>query len=150
MRDAVSLRYRQSNMTTATTFERSFGKITLLVVDDDPSVSKAASRLLRLMGFDVRAAARGSEAVEMCHAGDPAIDALLLDARLEQSPSTEILRQIRSLQPDIKVILMSGRGRQESLDLFAGMPVEAFLAKPFGYDELEQAIRLAMKPSQAS
>jgi DNA-binding NtrC family response regulator len=117
---------------------------TVLVVDDDPSLTKAASRLLYAMGLEVLVAAASQEAVEICRARGKEIDAVLLDFFLQGTKSMETLRQMRSLHPGIKVILMSGYGKQESVDSFAGMRLDGFLSKPFGYTEFESKIRAAL------
>jgi DNA-binding NtrC family response regulator len=117
---------------------------TVLVVDDDQSLAKAASRLLQSMRFDVLVAMGGHEAVEICRVRGEEINVVLLDLFLQEMTSMETLRQMRSLHPGIKVILMSGYGKQESAARFPGMRLDGFVAKPFGYTELENAIRAAI------
>ncbi len=119
---------------------------TVLIVDDEPTVTKAASRLLRSMGFEVYIAGGGREAVEICRAHGDDIDVVLLDLVLEQTSSQEVLLQMRVLRPGIKVILMTGYGKQESMDRFADMRLDGFVAKPFGYTELENAVRAVLNP----
>jgi DNA-binding NtrC family response regulator len=116
----------------------------VLIVDDEPIVTKAASRLLRSMGFEVLVATGGRQAVEICRAHSDEIDVVLLDLILEDITSMETLQQIRSLRPGIKVILTSGYSKQESADGFAGMQPDGFVPKPFSYTELENAIRAAL------
>jgi two-component system, cell cycle sensor histidine kinase and response regulator CckA len=125
------------------------GKV--LVVDDEPSLSRAASRLLHSMGFEVFVATVAQEAVEICRARGAEIDAVLLDYHLQGTTSMEALRQMRSLRPGIKVILMSGYGKPESVANFAGMRLDGFLPKPFGYAEFENVIRAALaQPPRAA
>jgi two-component system cell cycle sensor histidine kinase/response regulator CckA len=116
----------------------------VLVVDDEPFLIKAASRLLHSMGFEVLAATGGAQAVEICRDRGDDIDVVLLDLVLKEMTSMETLEQLRSLRPGIKVILTSGYTRQESADRIRGMRVDGFVSKPFGYDELENAIRSAL------
>jgi two-component system, cell cycle sensor histidine kinase and response regulator CckA len=124
---------------------------TVLVVDDDQRLTRAISRLLRAMELEVLVATGSQEAVEICRARGNEIDAVLLDLYLQGKKSMETLRQMRSLHPGVKVILMSGYGRQESVDNFAGMRLDGFLLKPFGFTELESTIRAAIAlPSNAA
>ena len=116
----------------------------VLVVDDEPFLIKAASRLLHSMGFEVLAATGGAQAVEICRDRGDDIDVVLLDLVLKEMTSMETLEELRSLRPGIKVILTSGYTRQESADRIRGMRVDGFVSKPFGYDELENAIRSAL------
>ncbi len=120
------------------------GAGTVLVVDDEPSLAKAASRLLGTIGFEVLTAADGQEAVEIFRARGDKIDAVLLDLYLPEMSSMETLQHMRSIHPEIKVILMSGHDRLESVDGFSGMRIDGFVSKPFGYAELENAVRAAI------
>jgi DNA-binding response OmpR family regulator len=116
----------------------------VLVIDDEPYMAKATSRLLRSMGFDFQIATTGPDAVQICRARGDEIDVVILDVVLPEMSSIETLRQMRALRPGIKVILMSGYGKQESMDRFAGMELDGFVSKPFGYNELENVVRAAL------
>ncbi len=116
----------------------------VLLVDDEPSLVSAVSRLLRTMGFKVLIATSGQEAIETCQASADEIDIVLLDLFLSGVSSLETLRQLRSLCPGIKVILTSGHDRKESVAQFADLQLDGFLMKPFGYTELENAIKAAL------
>jgi two-component system, cell cycle sensor histidine kinase and response regulator CckA len=126
--------------------EKSLNKITVLVVDDDASVARAISRLLRSIGFESLAASDAPEVIQTCQARGAEIDVVLLDMHLQGTTSPETFRQMRLLNPGIKVILMSGYSRQETLDKFAGIRPNGFMLKPFGYKELETAVRSALTP----
>jgi two-component system, cell cycle sensor histidine kinase and response regulator CckA len=117
---------------------------TVLVVDDEPNMAKATMRLLKSMGFDVLVATAGRKAIEICCSRGNEIDFVLLDMVLPEMTSRETLLQIRSLRPEIKVILMSGHSEQESIDSFEDMQLNGFLSKPFGFAELENAIQAAL------
>ena len=119
-------------------------KGTVLVVDDEPNMAKATMRLLKSMGFDVLVATAGRKAIEICCSPGNEIDFVLLDMVLPEMTSRETLLQIRSLRPEIKVILMSGHSEQESIDSFEDMQLNGFLSKPFGSAELENAIQAAL------
>ncbi len=116
----------------------------VLVIDDEPSLMRAVSRLLRSMGFRVLAATSGQEAVEICQARADEIDIVLLDLFLSGVSSLGTLRQLRSLCPGIKVILTSGHDRKESAAQFADLQLCVFLMKPYGYMELERAIKATL------
>ena len=119
---------------------------TILIVDDESSIARAASRLLHSMGFEPLIALSGQEAVEICRARGDEIGLVLLDVVLQETTSLETLQQLRSIRPGIKVILTSGYGSAESVEGFADMRLDGFLPKPFGYHELENAVRAALNP----
>jgi two-component system, cell cycle sensor histidine kinase and response regulator CckA len=117
----------------------------VLVVDDERILVKAASRLLHSMGFEVLVATGGVQAVDICRSRGDDIDVVLLDLVLKEMTSMETLQELRSVRPGIKVILTSGYTRQESADRIRGMRVDGFISKPFGYNELENAICAALE-----
>ncbi len=117
----------------------------MLVIDDEPSVARAALRLLHSMGFDALAATRGHDAIEICRNHGGEIDVVLLDLVLQGMTSLETLNQISSLRPGVKVLVTSGYSNQESASRFSGMRPDGFVSKPFGYTELENAIRSLVK-----
>jgi two-component system, cell cycle sensor histidine kinase and response regulator CckA len=128
---------------------KSSGEGTVLVIEDDPHMAKATSRLLRSIGFKVLLATTGQEAIEVCHARGDEIDVVLLDMVLPGMSGMETLRQMRSLRSGIKVILMSGHDKQESMDCFASMQLDGFVSKPFDYIELENVVRTAIARRRA-
>jgi two-component system cell cycle sensor histidine kinase/response regulator CckA len=124
--------------------ERRLSEGTVLIVDDEPTLIRAASRLLKTMGFDVLIATDGKEAIEICRAKADRIDVILLDLILPEMTSVETLRRLRSIRPGLKVILTSGYSKDESIARFGSAPPDGFVAKPFGYAELENAVRAAI------
>jgi len=119
--------------------------IAVLIVEDEPNLARAASRLLRSMGFEVHSSSGGSEAVELLRVHAEKIKVVLLDAILRDVSSVNTIQALRSVNPEIKVILTSGYPIQECLDGFAGIRLDGFIPKPFGYTELENAIRNSIK-----
>ena len=104
-------------------------RVTVLVVDDDPQVRKSVGSLLSADGYDVAYAADGETAVEMC--GQNRYDAVLSDLRMPGIDGIETFRQLRALQADLPLILMSAdisdRERQKAREAGAS----ALLDKPF-------------------
>jgi DNA-binding NtrC family response regulator len=119
-------------------------KETVLVIDDEPYLAKAASRLLRAMGYEVLTATEGCQAIEICRTRGKTIDIVLVDWLIQGSSSIDLVRQLRDIQAGIRVVLMSGYGKQESMDSFQDIRPASFVSKPFGYNELEAAIRMAL------
>jgi DNA-binding NtrC family response regulator len=127
--------------------QRSEGVV--LVVDDEPSLAKATSRLLRAMGFEAAVATDCRQAVEICRTRAGEIRLVLLDLFLWETDCRETLRQMRAVHPEIRVILMSGHDKRESAADVAAMRLEGFLPKPFGYAELENAVHAAFDAGRA-
>ena len=108
---------------------------TILVVDDDPSVSSFARDTLGCAGYFVRSTADPVEAIRIVkdHEGD--IDLLLVDVVMPLMDGRELARRILELRPKMKVLLMSGY--EISAVKKGRLP---FIAKPFGVTELVEKI----------
>jgi two-component system cell cycle sensor histidine kinase/response regulator CckA len=104
----------------------------ILLVDDDEAIRRFVSRVLRLRGHTVLAAADG------CHALDALarhrFDLLISDIVMPALTGPELAATARALQPDLSILLMSGSGPAE------GYP---FLPKPFETRNLLVAIEEA-------
>jgi two-component system NtrC family response regulator len=130
---------------------------TILVVDDDPSVTGALSLLLRQAGYSVRSAGGGDDAQAVVAAGE--IDLVLQDMNFSRHTSGEeglaLLREIKARRPHLPVVLMTAWG---SIALAVeGMRTGAadFVTKPWTNPQLLQSVRTALglaesRPSQAS
>jgi CheY-like chemotaxis protein len=80
---------------------------TVLLVEDEEALRQVVSTVLRKRGFDVMEAADGSIAAELFCQQHEAIDAILLDLTLPSMTGMEVLKSVRRIDPDVKVILTS-------------------------------------------
>src|SRR5262245_44370608 len=110
----------------------------LAVVDDDHDVRRALSRLLCAMGHEVSA----FESAEALEAEALAVDCAIVDVRLPGRSGFEVREWLRSLQPPIPAVLMSGDGHRFDRDE-SGMLDGPLVTKPFDVDSLATAIRVA-------
>jgi two-component system, cell cycle sensor histidine kinase and response regulator CckA len=121
----------------------------VLVVDDDARVRLAVSRLLELLGYKVRVAGSGREALR-AYAQDPGgVACVLLDQTMPDMDGVETFRRLQELNPDVRVILASGYA-PETLQLGSSGPPVQFLHKPFGEEDLRLAIETAVKGTHGS
>jgi CheY-like chemotaxis protein len=81
---------------------------TVLLVDDDDSVRASLLALLRARGARVRAAADGQEAIDLFQERCDEIDVVVLDHNMPAITGTSVLRELRAVRPDIKVVISSG------------------------------------------
>jgi PAS domain S-box-containing protein len=112
---------------------------TVLVADDEESVRRFATRVLERAGYDVLAAGDGAEAVEVFGAHADRIGVVLLDMMMPRLSGEEVLREIRLVRPDVRVVLTSGYSDQD----VGGTAADAFLQKPYAPQELVRVIREA-------
>lgn len=126
------------------------GDGTVLVVDDEPMVRDVAEAILARLGFSVVQAADGAEAVGLYAAGPERFAVVLLDLTMPRLGGAETFRQIREINADARVILMSGYNEQEAGGSFAGKALAGFLEKPFSTQALGAAVERVMGASASA
>jgi CheY-like chemotaxis protein len=126
------------------------GTGTVLVVDDEALVREMARDLLTELGFDTVTARDGREGVRMLGEHRDEIDVVLLDLTMPEMGGEEALEEIRAMQYDVPVILMSGYSEQEVMGQFAGHEVVGFLQKPFLMSDLSAILRQATEGRRRS
>ncbi len=117
----------------------------VLVVEDDPDLRRVAAVALEHAGHVVRVAADGAEALRMFRA-EPA-DLVLTDFHMPNQDGLQLIMMLRTLAPEVPLILMSGGDRSAQLGLLGTMrllDVTATLAKPFSLQELYDTVEAAL------
>jgi CheY-like chemotaxis protein len=119
---------------------------TVLVVDDEDSVRALARSALEAIGCTVLEAGDGVEALAVfrAHAGE--IRLVLLDLAMPRLDGTEALRELRRLNPDVRVILNSGYEMDTPPPLPPGTGPVEFLQKPYRLEMLWDAVRRHLDP----
>lgn len=111
------------------------GRRTVLVVDDEPTISEIVARYLERAGYATNTAADGLEAIRLVDQSSP--DLVVLDVMLPQVDGLRVLRHLReSERTGTPVILLTAKGEQE--DKLAGLRSGAddYVVKPFSPREL--------------
>src|ERR1700734_1421502 len=115
----------------------------VLVVDDDPAVSGALNRALRLEGYDVSLADDGPKALEEIAIRPP--DAVILDIGLPIIDGLDVCRRLRAAGDDTPVLMLTARDAVE--DRVGGLDAGAddYLVKPFALAELLARLRALLR-----
>ena len=115
----------------------------VLVVDDDPAVSGALNRALRLEGYEVSLAVDGPPALEEIAIRPP--DAVILDIGLPTIDGLDVCRRLRAADNDTPVLMLTARDaindRVQGLDAGA----DDYLVKPFALAELLARLRALLR-----
>ena len=104
---------------------------TLLIADDEPTVLSTADALLRHRGYETVLATDGREALRQFAATPHRFTAVLIDLTMPGLDGAEVLREIRLLNPTVRVLMMSGFSEQDILNRLQGLGPVAILHKPF-------------------
>ncbi len=114
----------------------------ILVVDDKASMRKMLASALKEEGHQVRAAASGEEALRELQKGP--FELVLTDVRMPGLSGMELLRQVRSRQRPLSVIVMTAFGAVEDAVEAMKMGAADYLSKPFSLDHLKLAVDKAL------
>jgi CheY-like chemotaxis protein len=120
------------------------GEGVALVVDDEPAVRDIAAQMLRGLGFTVLQAGNGKEALARLREA-VGVRLVLLDLTMPQMGGVATLREIRKLDAELPVVLMSGWNERDQNGAAAKAGASGFLDKPFHRETLIQAVRAALK-----
>jgi len=112
----------------------------VLVVDDEIGVRMLLSKFLMKNGFEAKTASSGQEALEILRTKTYQPDVILLDIKMPGMDGLVTLREIRKIDEEVGVIIMTGSG-DESLGLQAmNSGSYDYIMKPFDFEYLELAI----------
>ena len=112
---------------------RSLAGLTILVIDDEPLVLRAAVRMLRALNCEVLSASNGRDGIETFKAHRSSIAVTLVDLVMPGVDGVETLQEILKLAPQTPILLASGYTPEvEKVDaLLSSHPTVAYLAKPY-------------------
>jgi len=123
----------------------------ILIVDDEPGILLLLERMLHKAGHETTLANNGKEAVRRLE--EAPFDVVLTDLIMPESEGIETIATVRKRWPGVKIIAMSGGGRQSPgpyLALAANLGADATLAKPFDRAGLVDALRLVLGPDEST
>jgi len=121
--------------------QKTAGKETILLVEDDPLVRGLALEILKSRGYSVLVAERPEAALEICrqHAGK--IDLVLTDVIMPGMNGREMADEITTMRPEVGVLFMSGYTDTVVMRNGNAGRVTSFLQKPFSPTVLGRKVR---------
>jgi len=117
----------------------------ILIVDDEQLIRKSIARRLMSEGYDVAEAEDGRRALERAASG---IDLVILDYRLPDMDGLAILKELRRLQPDALVILLTAYANVDTAVQAMKLGAYHFANKPFDLDALTAMIEQALETTR--
>lgn len=122
-------------------------KSRILVVDDEQSISDLVSTSLRFVGFDVRTAATGQEALRVAEEFKP--QAMVLDVMLPDLNGFEVCEKIRNEGQDIGVLFLTAKDGVEDKVYGLTRGGDDYMTKPFSLEELVARLKSILRRTGA-
>jgi DNA-binding response OmpR family regulator len=122
--------------------EEAMTEPTILVVDDEPSISEVVSLYLRRAGYRVVVARDGEEAVQALERQPPEL--IVLDLMLPKIDGFGITRRLRA-EGDIPIIMLTARREETDRILGLEMGADDYVVKPFSPRELVSRVKAVLR-----
>ena len=119
-------------------------KRNILVVDDEPQITRVLKTTLASHGYSVRTAGDGDEAVQLMKDWPP--DLLITDLRMPNMDGIALCRQVRA-KSELPIIVLSVRGEERSKVEALDAGADDYVTKPFSVNELLARVRAALRRS---
>ncbi len=113
----------------------------VLIADDEPNIVISLEFLMEQAGYEIKVATNGQEALDLARSFHP--DLMLLDVMVPLKSGYEVCQQLKS-EPatrDIKVVMVSAKGRDVEVAKALELGADAYITKPFSTRELVAKVR---------
>ena len=120
---------------------------TILIIDDESEIRESLETLLQLEGYSVASAASGTEGLGLV--GERTFDAVLLDLALPDKNGMEVLTELRLLNPEQAVIMITAYGTVENAVRAMQCGATNFIQKPWDNEKLLADVRAAVARQRA-
>lgn len=111
----------------------------VLVVDDQLGVRRLLYETFREDQHEVEMAGNGKEALQILEKFDP--DLILMDMKMPGMNGIDTLRQIRSFNKEVGVIMMTAYGDAQNMEQARDLGVLYYMSKPFDLFEMRDRVR---------
>ena len=114
----------------------------VLIVDDEKNIRLTLSQTLEALGVEPDTAANGEEALAKLK--EKEFGLILLDLKMPGMDGMEVLRRVREIRPDIRVIILTAYGTIESAVEAMKLGAVDFIQKPFSPEEIRELVSRVM------
>lgn len=111
----------------------------ILVIDDSPLFRMLLKDILIKDGYEVYEASSITEGMEVCSQVSP--DLIFKDLIMENEDSLEMIKKLKSIKPDIKIVICSTEGQKSLIYQAIKAGAKDFLIKPFNTNEVTMTVK---------
>ncbi len=116
----------------------------LLLVEDDMEVLEVEKEILSLSGYELKEARNGKEALILYKKVKDRVSAVLTDLTMPKMGGIELARKVKSINPKVKVIVISGYITQKEMETLRREGIDDVIQKPFEMEELLSRLKSAI------
>lgn len=138
----IFIKYMVAFTTDIQKRDKLMGHDRLLIVDDETVIRDGLKRILEGESFDVETCSSGFHAIEIMQQHD--FDLIITDLKMPGMSGIEVLKSVRTLQPDIPVILITGYASVDTAVEAMKNGAADYITKPFTPDLLLEKVRNAL------
>ncbi len=113
---------------------------TIIVIDDDVEILEQSSNMLEAMGFNVITADSGQDGIKKYLKDHNRISLVILDMVMPGLNGAETFEYIKKINPDSRVLIITGYKKTNEIDLLLKDKTSAFLKKPYRIEQLSEKI----------
>lgn len=114
----------------------------ILVVDDEPQITRVLRTTLSSHGYTIRTAGDGDEALEIMREWAP--DLIITDLAMPNMEGLELCRRVRAKSP-VPIVVLSVRGEEKTKIEALDSGADDYVTKPYGPDELLARVRALLR-----
>lgn len=114
----------------------------ILVVDDEPQITRVLRTSLSTQGYDIRVANDGETALEICKDWSP--DLVITDLMMPNLDGVELCRRLRA-NSQVPIIVLSVKGEERTKVHALDTGADDYVTKPFGMQELLARVRANLR-----
>jgi CheY-like chemotaxis protein len=122
---------------------------TILVIDDEEPILRGVSRVLRGLGYTVETAKSALRAIAWFEEHAAEVDLVILDLVMPRLGGKACFERLRSIRPDVHVLLSTGHGRDGAAQEILDAGAVGFLPKPYNRRQLAHAVARALASDPA-
>ena len=111
----------------------------IMVVDDEPFICELMNEFLSLHGYEVTTVNSGEDAVLKINTIKP--DMVLLDIWMPGMSGLEALCKIKEINHDVRVVMLSAFGDEDTVEQAINMGASYYLQKPIEFKELSKILK---------
>ena len=122
----------------------------ILIIDDEPHILMMLKKMMEKAGYEIDLAANGKEGMELFQKSPS--DLVITDIIMPEKEGLETIREMKRMQPKLKIIAMSGGGKisaENYLETASIFGATRIIQKPFTQNDMVSAVRELMGSDSA-